>query len=81
MRVKMSEELKQHFNDNGCEEHVKEFGNCVGVVDGFTDYGQTLKGPEVDVRWQPSNRRYAYDPKTLIIVDREKKLKRILKYE
>jgi len=57
----------------GCSTaHVEEFEGCVGIVDGPTDYnnmGETHDpdkvGPEIDVRWQPSNLRYAYDPKYL----------------
>jgi len=78
IRVKMSEELKQFLIDNECEEHVKDFGDCVGVVNGLSEYANS-KGPEVNVKWLPSNLRYDYDPKMLIIVDREKKLERILK--
>lgn len=52
----------------GCStEHVEEFGNCEGVVLGQTDYG-TQQGPEVDVRWEPSKLRYAYDPNDLVII-------------
>lgn len=54
----------------GCSTaHVDEFGDCVGVVIGFTDYNnkgdvrdENKVGPEVDVRWAPSNLRYAYHP-------------------
>jgi hypothetical protein len=57
----------------GCSTaHVEEFGDCVGTVQGPTDYNNDGEprdpakvGPEVDVRWQPSNLRYAYDPKHL----------------
>lgn len=49
----------------GCSTpHVEEFGTCVGIVEGLADFG-TQKGPEVDVRWQPSNLRYAYLPEDL----------------
>ena len=48
----------------GSAEHVAEFGDCVGIVQGLTDYG-SRQGPEVDVRWQPSNLRYAYHPDEL----------------
>lgn len=60
----MSEELKRIFRANGSGEHVKEFGACEGVVQGPAGPGW----PEVDVRWQPSNLRYAYDPKHLVEV-------------
>jgi hypothetical protein len=63
----MSEELKQAMIGNGCAEHIEEFGDCIGVVDGLLDYG-TFQGPEVDVRWQPSNLRYGYNPDDLVVV-------------
>ena len=57
-------------------EHVLEFGGCVGVVLGPTDYNNSKPGepgydfakvgPEVDVRWLPSNLRYAYNPADLV---------------
>jgi len=66
-QVKMSQSLKETFKKNGCNDHVMEFGNCVGIVQGYTDYGSQM-GPEVDVRWSPSNLRYAYHPNDLIVV-------------
>lgn len=66
-KVKMSEELKEMLNGNLSSEHVDEFGDCVGIVQGLTDFNGQL-GPEVDVKWQPSNLRYAYHPKHLIIL-------------
>ncbi len=49
----------------GCSSaHVEEFGECIGIVDGLIDCG-TSKGPEVDVKWQPSGLRYAYHPDKL----------------
>lgn len=67
-KVKMSEDLKIRLRLNDCDDHVDEFGDCVGLVEGPTDYG-TSKGPELDVRWQPSNLRYAYDPKHLRTIE------------
>ena len=60
----MTEEYKRALQKNDCKEHVDEFGDCVGIVDGPIDYG-TQKGPELDVRWQPTNLRYAYHPNNL----------------
>ncbi len=65
--------------DDGClycsTDHIEEFSKCVGVVDGLVDYNNckpddpaydpSKLGPEVDVRWQPSNLRYGYDPEDL----------------
>lgn len=63
-QVRMSETLKASLIANGCADHVEEFGDWVGTVDGPTDYG-AHSGPEVDVRWQPSGLRYAYAPEHL----------------
>lgn len=63
-KVKMGSHFKQALMANNCYEHIQEFGNCVGIVDGLADYGDE-KGPEVDVRWQPSNLRYSYHPDEL----------------
>ena len=60
----------------GCSSvHVDEFENCIGTVEGLLDlnnckpgdanYNVGNVGPEVEVRWQPSNLRYSYDPKYL----------------
>jgi len=57
-KVRMSVALKQRL----CwlnPQHVQEFGDCVGTVLGPTDYG-TSQGPEIDVRWHPSDCRFAY---------------------
>lgn len=64
----MSEELKRKLRASGSGEHVDEFGECVGVVQGLLDYG-SQQGPEVDVRWQPSNLRYGYLPEELILAE------------
>ncbi|HEX4513526.1 MAG TPA: hypothetical protein VH054_08320 [Polyangiaceae bacterium] len=64
----------------GCSrEHVREFGHCIGIVDGPIDwndvgpghpaYDPAKLGPEIDVRWQPSNLRYGYDPECFEKVD------------
>lgn len=76
-----SENALDDLNDCfGCSwAHEREFGNCEGVVQGLVDYNGGLKpgqpgydsnrvGPEVDVRWKPSNLRYAYHPEDLEIV-------------
>lgn len=69
-KVRMSKALKEKLKANNSFEHVKEFGNCTGVIEGLVDYnsvkpGETgydpsKVGPEVNVRWKPSNLRYAY---------------------
>jgi len=57
--VKLSKQIKQNLRKNGCDQHIREFGSCFGVVIGPVNYGNSI-GPEVDVRWQPSNLKYAY---------------------
>jgi alkylated DNA repair dioxygenase AlkB len=47
----------------GGYEHLKEFGDCVGVIQG--PMFQDPQAPELDVRWHPSNLRYGYDPSQL----------------
>lgn len=64
-RVRMTEAFRERMrsNEHGAD-HEREFGDCVGVVIGPTAY-PGMSGPEVDVRWQPSGLRYAYDPADL----------------
>lgn len=76
---KMSEALKDLLIETGSSDHVKEFGECVGHIEGYVDYNDVPKddpgwdptkiGPEVDVRWQPSNLRYAYARSDLVPAD------------
>lgn len=50
----------------GCSlDHIKEFGDCIGIVLGPSNPGWV----EVDVKWQPSNLKYCYDPKHLVEVE------------
>lgn len=60
-------------DDNDCwgcsSGHVEEFGECIGIVIEQTRWSDVASGPEWDVRWQPSNLRYAYHPDHLIIVE------------
>ena len=77
-RVKMTKEFKQKLIVNDSKDHVDEFGDCVGVVIGQTDYNNVSSnhrdydvnkiGPEFDVRWSPTNLRYGYHPDNLEIV-------------
>lgn len=79
-RVRMSPDLKRRMREiqpSGLHsrQHVKEFGRCVGIVEGFVDYNNCQPsdpaydvrkiGPEVEVRWRPSMLRYAYHPDQL----------------
>lgn len=62
--VRLSDLGKENLISNGCKEHVDEFGDCIGIVEGnFLEIY-----PELDVRWQPSQLRYAYAPECLIEV-------------
>jgi hypothetical protein len=64
-RVRMTEDHKVRFHRNPeNRSHLKEFGECTGTVEGYVDWGSQL-GPELDVRWQPSNLRYCYHPSDL----------------
>lgn len=63
-RVRMTSAHKVRMALNGSAGHVAEFGGCLGHVDGPVDFG-TQQGPEIDVRWEPSRLRYAYDPADL----------------
>lgn len=69
-RVRMKESYKESLRsgDEFTLAHCEEFGECEGIVDGLIDYG-FFQGPEVDVRWQPSNLRYGYDPENLEVID------------
>jgi hypothetical protein len=70
--VKMSEALKAKLIASGSAAHVEEFGDCVGMIDQYTQYGKgptARVGPEVDVRWYPSGARYSYPPADLDVLD------------
>lgn len=66
--VKMSATIKQMLIDSGCKAHVDEFGDCIGIVEDPVDFNNNGEndpdkiGPEVDVRWKPSNLVYGYLP-------------------
>lgn len=66
--VMMSAELVTALVAGGSADHVREFGHCYGRIEGPVDYGGGKLGPEVNVRWIPSNLRYAYDPELLRLV-------------
>jgi len=67
-KVKMSKYLKNKLRSNGSKEHVDEFGDSIGVVQGFAIGPNGEIWPEVDVRWLPDNLRYAYPPEDLIVI-------------
>lgn len=60
------------FDCWGCSStHIIEFQDCIGVVIGPMNYNNegendpSKYGPQVDVRWMPSNLRYSYMPEHL----------------
>lgn len=72
--VRMSDALIEKLRANGFRAHVRQYGNCIGTVQGFTDHhesGDTLDlskiGPEVDVVWDDA-KPYAYAPDDLEVV-------------
>lgn len=73
-RVRMSAALQERMREHS-PDHIAEFGDCVGRVEGPVDYNTpgtaydpSKLGPEVDVRWQPSNLRYGYYPEELVVL-------------
>lgn len=71
-KVRMTADYKRQLAATGSHEHVEEFGACVGVIVGPADLGEGPPAwPELDVRWQPSNLRYAYHPHNLARVRTE----------
>lgn len=80
-KVKMSNTLKKQLMKNGSEEHVDEFGDCIGIVIGYIDYNNDGENDpdkiyydEFDVRWMPSNLKYGYAAKYLVKVKNERKI-------
>ena len=68
-KVKMSEGLKEAMRQNGSKEHIKEFGECIGIVEGITYENEDGTDVDVDVRWQPSNLRYGYSINSLVKIN------------
>jgi len=75
-RVRMSAKGKERCSRSS-PQHVKEFGDCVGVVQGLTDFNNYSNGnppdparigPEFDVRWEPLHLLYSYDKDDLELV-------------
>lgn len=74
-RVRLTRRFRKTMRWSGSRAHIKEFGRCVGIVQGPTDYNnvqpghpdydESKVGPELDVRWLPSGLRYAYPPDAL----------------
>lgn len=61
--VRLTAEAKRLMTGNrhtllDSAEHVDEFGDCVGVIEGLLDG----RGPELKVRWRPSGLAYGYPP-------------------
>lgn len=56
-RVRMTAAVKEGLRRNGSARHVHEFGKCSGVIIDQFEQGTPIAW---NVRWQPSNLRYAY---------------------
>lgn len=60
--------------ENDClacsSDHIDEFGTCEGIVGEKVSWNNndSVSGPEWNVRWLPSNLRYAYHPDHLVVV-------------
>jgi hypothetical protein len=77
-KVKMSQSLKDGLMENGCQYHVYEFGECIGIVEDMVWHND--EGDEWNVRWLPSMLRYGYSPDELVVIlkeERKEKLKKI----
>jgi len=73
-RVCLSAQGKERLKTSPA--HLKEFGNCEGIVVALLDYHNGMKegspsklGPEVDVRWWPSGLRYGYAIEDLEVIE------------
>jgi len=69
-KVKMSDELKKQLSHPDSIDHLKEFGDCEGIVLGPCEYNIdgiiTYDDEFVDVRWEPSGLRYGYNKNLLV---------------
>lgn len=63
-KVKMTEDFKKALMKNESADHIKEFGDCVGIVEGLCYPDSSCD--DVDVRWIPSGLRYGYLPENLV---------------
>lgn len=72
--VKMSWKLRFALLKSKSFGHLFEFAFCKGIVGDLVNYNNDNEnhseklGPEINVRWQPSNLRYCYLPEELIRV-------------
>ena len=54
-KVKMNDFCKKGLSENDWQEHVDEFGDCIGIVEElYPEYS------EAKIRWQPSKLNYIY---------------------
>ena len=71
--VRMTHEFKQRMIGTESEDHIREFGDCIGKVVGPMFPGTSC--PEVDVQWWTDDEgyslRYGYHPNDLDIRVRE----------
>lgn len=79
-KVKMSEDSKKSLIENGCKDHVDEFGDCIGIVEDLVDFNNYNENdiskivPEFNVRWYPSKLRYGYLKENLIKIEEDKNI-------
>lgn len=66
-KVRMSDDLKELLHLNGSVEHVKEFGDEIGVV--IPKKPDIEHWPEVEVEWGDTGLHYLYPPSLLEVVD------------
>ena len=59
-RVRMTEAFKKNMIARGCADHIEEFGDCEGIVEGPTYPHADCD--EVDVKWLPFGTKFAYFP-------------------
>lgn len=65
--VRWTTAFKNQYENTTMAPHIKEFGDCIGVIQGPMFLQSWPEAPELDVRWHPSNLRYGYDPSELEI--------------
>jgi len=74
-RVRMKQSLKDGLMENDCQDHVYEFGECIGIVEDLV--WPNGEGDEWNVRWLPSMLRYCYSPDELVIVLKEERKQKL----
>lgn len=63
IKVKLTEEHKQKLINNNCQDHVNEFGDCIGILN------KIEKNGDLEIIWFPSNLKYHYMCDAIQIVE------------